>query len=145
MTLVLAILLGQAGADSGYVSVSSSLPGIEVYLEGDYLGRTPIRLHPVKPGSHNLTIVSNDSLDVLYARFRSGPLGQKLSAVWTLAAIDAGTFQLEVKPGAQVEAFIDYGKVLAAPGRTKWLAGCGVGTFFLVSVGIGMLIGHLAF
>ena len=72
-------------------------------------------------------------------------MGQKLSSVWTLAAVDAGTFQLEVKPRAQVEAFIDYGKVLAAPGRAKWLAGASLGGFFLLSVGIGMLIGHFAF
>jgi hypothetical protein len=72
-------------------------------------------------------------------------LDQKLSSVWTLAAVDAGTFQLEVRRGAQVEAFIDYGKVLAAPGRAKCLACTGIGAFFLVSVGIGILIGYLAF
>ena len=145
ITLALLLVAGQVPADSGHVSVNSSLPGIGIYLGGDYIGRTPITRHAVKPGSYNLTIVSNDSLDVLYARFRSGPLGQKLSSVWSLAAVDAGTFQLDVKPGTQVEAFIDYGKVLAAPGRAKCLACTGVGAFFLVSVGIGMLIGLLAF
>lgn len=143
--IVLALALVQAPVDSGYVSVNSTPAGISVWLGGDYIGRTPIKSYPVKPGSHNLTIASNDSLDVLYARFRSGRLGQKLSSVWSLASIDAGTFQLDVKPGTQVEAFIDYGKVLAAPCRAKWLTGLGVGGFFLVSVGIGMLIGHFAF
>ncbi len=145
ITIVLLLVSGQTPTDSGYISVYSSLPGISVWLGGDYIGRTPIASHAVKPGSYNLTIASNDSLDVLYARFRSGRLGQKLSSLWSLASIDAGTFQLDVKPGTNVEVFIDYGKVLAAPCRAKWLTGLGVGGFFLASVGIGMLIGHLAF
>ncbi len=144
-SIILLTVLLQAPVDSGYVSVNSSLPGLSIWLGGDYIGRTPITAYAVEPGSYNLTIVSNDSLDVLYARFRSGRLGQKLSSVWSLAAIDAGTFQLDIKPGTQVEVFIDYGRILAAPCRAKWLTGLGLGGFFLVSVGLGMLIGHFAF
>lgn len=144
-SIILLTVLLQAPADSGYVSVNSSLPGLSIWLDGDYIGRTPITAYAVKPGSYNLTIVSNDSLDVLYARFRSGRLGQKLSSVWSLAAIDAGTFQLDIKPGTQAEVFIDYGRILTAPCRAKWLTGLGLGGFFLVSVGLGMLIGHFAF
>ncbi len=143
--LVVLLVLGQAPIDSGYIAVNSNLPGLAVYLEGDYLGRTPIEKTPVEPGSYLLTIVSNDSLENIYARIRTGTLGKKLSSVWTLTAIDAGTHQVEIGPNTLTEVFIDYGAVLAAPTKAKWLAGCGVGGLFGLGVIIGAVLAQLIF
>ncbi len=143
--LVALLLLGQNPVDSGYISVSSNVPGIAVYLEGDFLGRTPIDRQAFAPGSYLLTIVSNDSLENVYSRIRTGSMSQKLSSVWTLTAIDAGTHQVEIGPGALTEVFIDYGAVLAAPTRAKWLAGCGIGSLFGLGALVGFLVGLLAF
>lgn len=143
--LIALLLLSAPAADTGYVTVRSSLPGIAVYLDGDYLGRTPIEHRAFRTGSFLLTIVSNDSLENVYAGIRSGPVGGRLSAAWTLAAIDAGTYRVEVRPNSHSEVTVDYGRVLAAPGRAKTFAGCAVGGLLGIGTALGFLIGWLAF
>lgn len=139
------LLLGMPAPDSGYVSVRSTLPGISVYLDGDYLGRTPVERLPFRTGSFLLTIVSNDSLENVYATIRSGPVGGRLSGAWTLAAIDAGTYRVEVRPNSHSEVTVDYSRVLAAPGRAKTIAGCSVAGLFGLGTALGFLIGWLTF
>ncbi|MFO7638211.1 MAG: PEGA domain-containing protein [bacterium] len=143
--LIALLLLGAPAPDSGYVTVRSTLPGIEVYLDGDYLGRTPVARRAFRTGSFLLTIVSNDSLENVYATIRSGPVGGRLSGAWTLAAIDAGTYRVEVRPNSHAEVTIDYGRVLAAPGRAKTFACCAVSGLAAVGAALGFLIGWLVF
>jgi len=147
LTLGLAalLLLGVPAPDSGYVTVRSTLPGISVYLDGDHLGRTPVERRAFRTGSFLLTIVSNDSLENVYAAIRSGPIGGRLDATWTLTAIDAGTHRVEVRPNSHSEVTIDYGRVLAAPGRAKTIAGCSVAGLFGFGAALGFLIGWLTF
>ncbi len=141
---ILALLVvGQPLDADGYLTVRSTLPGIEVYYEGDYLGRTPIDEFPVEAGAGILTIVSNDSLENIYASIRTGGIGEKLSSVWTLTAIDVGTYRVDVPRGGVAEVTIDYNAVLAAPGRTKLLVGCGIGSIFGLGAIIGLLLGLL--
>ncbi|MFO7676032.1 MAG: PEGA domain-containing protein [bacterium] len=142
---LITLLAIAAPADTGYVSVRSTLPGISVYLDGDHLGRTPIRRVPFRTGSFLLTIVSNDSLENAYASVRSGPIGGRLSAAWALSAIDAGTYRVEVRPNAHSEVTIDYARVLAAPRRARTLAGCAVGGLVGIGAALGFIIGWLAF
>ena len=42
---ILMLLVGLAPADSGYLTVKSNSVGIAVYLDGEYLGRTPVEMH----------------------------------------------------------------------------------------------------
>lgn len=139
---ILALLVvGQPLDSEGYLTVRSTLPGIEVYYEGDYLGRTPIDQYPVEAGTGILTIVSNDSLENVYASIRTGGIGEKLSSVWTLTAIDAGTYRVDVPHGSVATVTIDYNAVLAAPTRTKAIVGCGFGCIFGLGAVIGLLLG----
>lgn len=139
------LLLAVLTPDSGYIAVRSSLPGIAVYLEGEYLGRTPIEREPLAAGSYLVSVASEDSLEQLYLQLRRGGVGRKLSSVWSLAAIDAGTQEVEIKPGRLSEVTIDYGRVLGAPGRAKCLAGCAFGGLFGLGAVLGALIAHFAF
>ncbi|MBN2538347.1 hypothetical protein JXB37_08745 [candidate division WOR-3 bacterium] len=144
LTICLSLLLvAQPVPDSGFVSVRSTLPGIEVWLDGDCLGRTPVERHPFRTGSFLLSIISNDSLENVYARVRTGGVGEKLSALWTLTAVDAGTYELEVRRNSVTEVTVDYGAIVAAPGKAKTLAGCAVGGVFGLGAVIGLLIGLL--
>jgi hypothetical protein len=144
--LCLALLLsGVAPADSGYLTVKSNSVGITVYLDGEYFGRTPVEMHPLKPGSYSVSIISDDSLENVYWRMRQGSVGAKLSALWRLAAVNAGTASVQVESGKVTEVAIDYGKVLNAPTETKLIACGSIGGLFLIGAGLGFLIGWLAF
>jgi hypothetical protein len=146
LPLCLALLLsGLAPADSGYLTVKSNSVGIAVYLDGEYLGRTPVEMHRLKPGSYSVSIISDDSLESVYWHMRQGSVGAKLSALWRLTAVNAGTASVQVESGKVTEVAIDYGKVLNAPTETKLIACGSIGGLFLIGAGLGFLIGWLAF
>ncbi len=135
---LLALLVAQL-PDSGYLTVRSNMPGIELYLDGEYIGRTPLERHLVAAGDYNLSIISNDSLDSVYWHLRRGSIGRRLSSFWTLAAVNAGTHQASVGRGQVTEVFLDYGRVLNAPTETKLVACSSLTVLF----GLGMLAGWL--
>jgi hypothetical protein len=144
LTIIL-LVSGLVPADSGYLTVKSNSVGIAIYLEGDYLGRTPVEMHQLKPGNYSVSIVSDDSLENVYWHIRQGDIGAKLSSLWTLAAINAGTSSIRVESGKVTEVAIDYGKVLNAPTETKVIACGSVGGLFLVGAIVGFLIHLLVF
>jgi hypothetical protein len=139
------LLSGLAPADSGYLTVRSNSVGIAVYLDGDYLGRTQVEMHRLKPGEYSVSIISNDSLENVYWRIRQGSVGTKLSSLWRLAAVNAGTATVRVESGKLTELTIDYGKVLNAPTEAKLITFGSIGGLFLVGAVVGFLIHLLAF
>ncbi len=142
---IILLLSGVAPADSGYLTVKSNSVGIAVYLDGDYLGRTPVEMHKLKPGSYSVSIISDDSLENVYWHMRQGSVGAKLSSLWRLAAVNAGTNSVRVESGKVTEVKIDYGKVLNAPTEAKLIACGSVGGLFLVGAVVGFLVHLLAF
>ena len=142
---ILLVLFSLPPADSGYLTVKSNSVGISVYLDGEYLGRTPVEMHRLKPGSYSVSIISNDSLEKVYWHIREGKVGAKLSALWKLAAVNAGTYPVRVENGRVTEVLIDYGRVLNAPTETKLIAFGSIGGLFLIGAAVGLLIGWLAF
>jgi hypothetical protein len=139
------LLSGLTPADSGYLTVRSNSVGIAIYLDGDYLGRTPVEMHQLKPGNYSVSIVSDDSLENVYWHIRQGDVGAKLSSLWTLVAINAGTSSVRVESGKVTEVAIDYGKVLNAPTEAKLIACGSIGGLFLVGAVVGFLVHLLAF
>jgi len=142
---MLLLLSGLSPADSGYLTVRSNSAGIAVYLDGEYLGRTPVEMHRVPPGEHSVSIISNDSLENVYWRIREGKLGAKLSSLWRLAAVNAGTASVRVQGGMLTEMTIDYGRVLNAPTEAKLIACGSIGGLFLLGAVVGFLVHLLAF
>jgi hypothetical protein len=136
------LLTGAAPADSGYLTVRSNSVGIAVYLDGEYLGRTPVEMHRLKPGQYSISTISDDSLENVYWRIREGSVGAKLSSVWRLAAVNAGTVAARVERGKVTEVTIDYGRVLNAPTEAKLIACGSVGGIFLLGAVVGFLV-HL--
>jgi hypothetical protein len=139
------LISGLVPADSGYLTVKSNSVGIAIYLEGDYLGRTPVEMHQLKPGNYSVSIISDDSLENVYWHIRQGNVGAKLSSLWTLAAVNAGTSSVRVESGRVTEVAIDYGKVLNAPTEAKLIACGSVGGLFLVGAVVGFLVHLIAF
>jgi hypothetical protein len=139
------LLSDLAPADSGYLTVRSNSVGIAVYLDGDYLGRTPVEMRRLKPGDYSVSIISNDSLENVYWRLRQGKVGAKLSSIWRLAAVNAGTASVRVEGGKVTEVAIDYGRVLNAPTEAKLIACGSIGGLFLLGAVVGFLVHRLAF
>jgi len=138
------LLTGAAPPDTGYLTVRSNSVGIAVYLDGEYLGRTPVEMHKLKPGQYSISTISNDSLENVYWRIREGNVGAKLSSIWRLAAVNAGTVPAQVERGKVTEVTIDYGKVLNAPNEAKLIACGSIGGIFLVGAVVGFLVHLLA-
>jgi hypothetical protein len=138
------LLSGVTPESSGYLTVRSNSVGIAIYLDGEYLGRTPVEMHKLKPGAHSVSIVSNDSLENVYWRIRQGSIGAKLSSLWQLTAINAGTNSVRIEAGKVTQISIDYGRVLNAPNEAKLIACGSVGGIFLVGAVVGFLIHLLA-
>ena len=141
--ILVALVIGQVVPDSGYITVESDMPGLAIYLEGDYVGRTPIVKQKVETGSFTVTIVSNDSLDLLYDGLRKGPVNQRLNSAWSLIGVDAGTHRIRIRRGEVTKVFIDYGRVLSAPREAKTYACLGVGGVFGIGAIVGLIIGLL--
>lgn len=138
------LLTGAAPPDAGYLTVRSNSVGIAVYLDGEFLGRTPVEMHKLKPGQYSVSIISNDSLENVYWRLREGNIGTRLSSVWRLAAVNAGTVPVRVEAGKVTQVSIDYGKVLNAPTEAKLIACGSVGGVFLLGAVVGFLVHLLA-
>ncbi|MEO0069849.1 MAG: PEGA domain-containing protein [candidate division WOR-3 bacterium] len=130
-------------APSGFLSVNSIPPGLSVFVEGESIGRTPVE-RQVSPGIYWVTVVSNDSLQRLYHQLRDAKLLEKLSALWELARIDAGTTQVEVLPGCETEVIIDSKAMEKNVCRAKWLVAGGVGGIFGLGFLLGLVIGFVA-
>jgi len=142
---ILVLTLGLAPADSGFLTVRSNSVGIAVYLDGDFLGRTPVEMHQLKPGDYSVSVISNDSLEKVYWHIREGNVGAKLSSLWRLAAVNAGTNSVRIESGKVTELMIDYGKVLNAPTEAKLIACGSVGGLFLLGAVVGFLVHLLVF
>lgn len=141
--ILVALVTGQVTADSGFITIESDMPGLAVYLEGDYIGRTPVERKKVETGSFTVTIVSNDSLDLLYDGLRKGRVSRRLGSAWSLIGVDAGTHKVRIRRGEVTRVVIDYGRVLSAPREAKTYACLGVGGVFGIGAIIGLVIGLL--
>lgn len=139
----LLLLLGPNTAP-GYLTVHSNPPGFPVFLEGELAGTTPLERHPLEGGRYWVTIVSNDSLETLYSRLRSGGLGQRFGALWTLARLDAATTQVEILPGMETRVTFDERTMQKNACRAKWLFAGGVGGIFALGLISGLVIGMVA-
>ncbi|MGQ9678121.1 MAG: hypothetical protein ACUVUD_02430 [bacterium] len=142
--LSLALLVAQPSPQPGFLTVHSIPPQLPVFVAGDSIGLTPLDRHRLDPGSYWVTVVSNDSLEVLYYQLRSGALNRKLTALWTLARIYGATSQVEVLPGMETKISIDRQTMEKNACRAKRLFAGAVGGIFTLGVVCGIIIGVVA-
>lgn len=140
----LLLLIGPTSPQPGFLTVHSRPPGLPIFVSGDAVGVTPFARYSLDPGSYWVTVVSNDSLEVLYYQLRSGALNRKLTALWTLARIDGATSRVELLPGVETKVFIDRQTMEKNACRAKWLLTGVVGGVFTLGVVCGVIIGVVA-
>ncbi len=138
------LLIGQTSPAPGFLTVRSDPPGYNIFVEGDTAGLTPLERYQLDPGRYWVTIVSNDSLEALYRQLRSGTVGARLHALWTLARIDGATSQVELLPGLETRVLIDRQTMEKNACRAKWLVFGGIGGVFTLGLVCGVIIGVVA-
>ncbi|MEO0085081.1 MAG: PEGA domain-containing protein [candidate division WOR-3 bacterium] len=138
--LLTAFLVTGTPADSARVTVLSDQPGIPVYLGDEYLGTTPVRNRMVEAGEHWITVADSDSLEALYARLRTAPLGAKLNALWAMVRINAATTKVELEPGRAASITLSAREMSRAETQAKWLVYGSAGGVFVLGAVIGAVI-----
>lgn len=139
-TLLAALLLAETPADSARITVLADRPGIPVYLGDEFLGTTPVQNRMVEAGGHWLTVADSDSLEALYARLRTAPLGTKLSALWAMARINAATTKVELEPGRAAAVTLSTREMARAETQAKWLVYGTAGGVFVLGAVVGAVI-----
>jgi hypothetical protein len=125
----------------GFLTVKSRPAGMPVYVEGEFAGQAPVSRYQLEPGRYWVTVVSNDSLERLYQVVRSGSPGSRLSALWTLARIDAASTQVEILPGMETSVEISAQAMERSACRAKWVFGGSVFGLFGLGAVLGLVIG----
>ncbi len=129
------------GVDPGFLTVNSQPAGMPVYIEGEFAGAAPVVRHQLEPGRYWVTVVANDSLDRLYEALRSGGPGRRLSALWSLARIDAASTQVEILPGMETRVEISGRQMEQSACRAKWIFGGSVCGLFGLGTVLGLVLG----
>lgn len=125
----------------GFLTVTSEPGGMPVYLEGESLGLAPVKGYQLEPGRYWITVVSNDSLERLYEAVRYGGLGRRLTALWTLARINAASVQVEIMPAMETKVAISARVMERSACRAKWIFGGSVFGLFGLGAVVGLVIG----
>jgi hypothetical protein len=139
--LFTALLFGQ---DKGYLTVNSDQPQMTVYLDGDFIGNTPIANHSVEPGEYSVSLYSSKTIENEYWRLRTANPFRKLSAVWELTRIDAATRKVKIMPNQTTKIYFYTSRINRAPTYAKCIFGGCIGGIFGLGILAGVLIASIA-
>lgn len=135
--LLIAILL--FAQNNGYLTVNTDKPGVNVYLEGDLIGTTPITNYSLATGEYSVSLYNSKVIENEYWNLRNAKLCRKLSALWQLTRIDAATNQVNIIPNKATKVSFYTARINRAP----TLAKCALGGSILGIFGLGILTGVL--
>lgn len=114
----------------GFLTVRADQDSLPVYVDNDFVGRTPVVHLPLKPDEYSIGFFPQDSIEDASWRFKSGKLG----ALWKIARYGEGVVEVRIAPDSVTEVKLDYQRVRRAPGRAKCLFGGVVGGIFALGV-----------
>jgi len=135
--LLIAILL--FGQNNGYLTVNTDKPGVNVYLEGDLIGTTPITNYSLEAGEYSVSLYDSKMIENEYWNLRNAGPFRKLSALWQLTRIDAATEKINIFRNKATKVSFYTARIKRAP----FLAKCALGGSILGIFGLGILTGVL--
>lgn len=135
--LLIAILLFEQ--NNGYLTVNTDKPGVNVYLEGDLIGTTPITNYSLGAGEYSISLYDSKVIENEYWNLRNAKLFRKLSTLWQLTRIDAATEQVNIIPNKTTKISFYTARINRAPTLVK----CAFGGSILGIFGLGILTGIL--
>lgn len=144
--IFIALLFGIAVAEQGYITVETDRPGLSIFLDSEFIGRSPIEKRPTIAGEHTVSLFHPDTIENGYWRAREqGVLGM-ITRLPSLRRYDVGTRRVVVNPNETVKVFLSYVETERAPSKTYCLiGGCTggvIGGSFLLGFIIAWLISH---
>ncbi|MEO0119224.1 MAG: PEGA domain-containing protein [candidate division WOR-3 bacterium] len=137
MFLLLSLLIF---SQYGYLTVLSEEGDLPVYLDGDYLGKTPIVKERVKPGKYTISLFSENEMEIAYEKLKKGALFQKLSSLWELAKYSGATERIRVAPDSITEIFLSKKNAENNKKKAKIYFFSSISGIFLLGLITGILV-----
>uniref|UniRef100_A0A7C4X8Q1 PEGA domain-containing protein n=1 Tax=candidate division WOR-3 bacterium TaxID=2052148 RepID=A0A7C4X8Q1_UNCW3 len=113
---------------NGYLTVRADQDGLPIYVDDDFIGRTPVIKFPLKPDEYNIGFFPQDSIENASYQLKGGNIG----ALWRIAKYGEGTVKVRIEANRETIVELNYRAVISAPGKTKLkVLGCLGGVFLL--------------
>lgn len=130
------IILIVAQISTGFLNVKADQDSLPVYVDNDYIGKTPIIRYPIEPDEYNVGLFPQDSIETASWQLKQGKLG----ALWRIAKYGEGTVKAKIADNSVTTVELSYKKTMSAPGKTKFkVFGCMGGVFAIgILAGIGL-------
>ncbi|MEO0135913.1 MAG: PEGA domain-containing protein [candidate division WOR-3 bacterium] len=126
--MIILLLLMQI--DEGYLTVRSEKDGLPIYVENDYIGKTPIIKYPLKPGEYNVGFFPQDSIETASYQFKNGNLG----ALWRIAKFGEGMVKVKIEANKETIVNLNYDAVRTAPTKAKARVFSCLGGMFIMGI-----------
>jgi len=126
--MVLILILSQL--NFGYLTVRAEQEGLPIYVDSDFIGKTPIINYPLKPDEYNVGFFPQDSVEQASWRLKGGSLG----ALWKIAKYSEGIVKVRIAQDSITTVVLNYKKVTRAPGKAKLIFGSIIGGVFILGV-----------
>jgi len=127
--------------NQGYLTVRAGRDSLPIFIDSDYIGKTPIVKYALKPDEYNVGFFPQDSVEEASWRFKDGSIG----ALWKIAKYSEGIVKVRIAPDSVTVIELNYKKVEQAPRKAKLkLGGCLGGTFVLgvlVTIAVQTILG----
>ena len=126
--MILLLLFTQI--NNGFLTVRADRDSLPVFVDNDFIGRTPVIKYALKPDEYNVGFFPQDSIETASWRFKSGSLG----ALWKIVRYGEGIAKARIAPDSLTEVELNFRQVARAPGRAKRLIGGILAGFFALGV-----------
>src|SRR4030042_1487812 len=132
--MIILLIVGQIS--TGFLNVKADQDSLPVYVDNDYIGKTPIIRYPLKTDEYNVGFFPQDSIETASWQLKQGRLG----ALWRVAKYGEGTVKAKIANNSVTTVELNYKKTIAAPGKTKFKEFSFLGGVFTIGVlaGIGL-------
>lgn len=124
--MILLLLVVQTNC--GYINVQADQDSLPVFVDNEFIGKTPVLKYPLLPDEYNIGFFPQDSVEEASWRLKDG----NISALWKIAKYSEGIVKVKINPNAITTIKLNYEKVKKAPSKAKLkIIGCLGGVFVL--------------
>jgi hypothetical protein len=117
------LFIGAQALEPGFLAVQTDRPGLSIFLDGEFIGASPIASRPVVPGEHTVSLFHPDTIENAYWQIRQFGIPGMVTRLPGLRRFDVGTKRIVVNPNATVKVFLSSARAQQAPSQTCCLMG----------------------
>ena len=143
MILLILSLLFSGTEEKGWLIVETEPSGLEIYIDGNPMGKSPLKDVGVSVGKHTVSLFSSDTIEDAYFKARSQGAIKGILSLPELSKYDAGTVEVNIESEQKIKVFLSYKEAMGAPTKTRCLLyGC-LGGIFTSGLITGVVISLL--